>query len=158
MNHHQPNSPKVTIEHVPAPPMAFTGDEFHVRFAFNEILVDTLKHTVPRDMRSWQPRSKTWVIRDYISALQFARAARRLEFHVESNVDEFRSITDTWKPAPKASPVVPWADALYAAVGPDRIDAVHRALTKVLHPDATTGDANLMRDLNIARDRQAVKS
>lgn len=40
----------------------------------------------------------------------------------------------------------PWARALFDAVGPDREDAVYRALAAVLH-----GDVDLMADLVTAR-------
>lgn len=39
---------------------------------------------------------------------------------------------------------------LLAAVGPARVTAVHRALTKVLHPDTPTGDTALQQQLNDA--------
>jgi hypothetical protein len=46
-----------------------------------------------------------------------------------------------------------WAKILLRSVGPDRHDQVVRALTKVLHPDnPDTGDAELQRQLNTARD------
>ncbi len=45
-----------------------------------------------------------------------------------------------------------WADQLFAAVGPARVDAVHRALTKILHPDHG-GVVRLQQALNVARDR-----
>ena len=51
------------------------------------------------------------------------------------------------------------ADWLYAVVGSRRVEPVHRALTKVLHPYTDpgdhTGDHTLMVQLNAARDRMA---
>ena len=45
-----------------------------------------------------------------------------------------------------------WAKALFARVGPERADAVFKALTRVLHPDnVATGDTELQRELNDAR-------
>jgi hypothetical protein len=44
------------------------------------------------------------------------------------------------------------AEALLAAFGPERTDAVYRAVSRVLHPDVATGDATLQRQLNAARE------
>jgi hypothetical protein len=44
---------------------------------------------------------------------------------------------------------------LLDAVGPARIEPVHRALARVLHPDVG-GDTALMQQLNAARDRRMV--
>ena len=45
-----------------------------------------------------------------------------------------------------------WAAHLFRAVGPRRAPAVHRALTRVLHPDnAVTGSHELQRQLNDAK-------
>ena len=45
-----------------------------------------------------------------------------------------------------------WAQTLFSAVGADRADQVHRALTRILHPDnPETGDTTLQRELNDAR-------
>jgi hypothetical protein len=44
-----------------------------------------------------------------------------------------------------------WASMLFTTVGPDRAKSVHRALTKVLHPDnPNTGDDTMWRELNDA--------
>ena len=49
-----------------------------------------------------------------------------------------------------------WAKALFARVGPDRAEPVFKALTRILHPDnADTGDTELQRQLNDARDAMA---
>jgi hypothetical protein len=46
-----------------------------------------------------------------------------------------------------------WAVVLMEAVGPQRREAVFRALTRVLHPDVTGGDNTLQQQqLNEARD------
>jgi len=44
-----------------------------------------------------------------------------------------------------------WAQHLFRAVGPSRVTAVHRALSKVLHPNVPTGSGVLQRELNDAR-------
>jgi len=53
----------------------------------------------------------------------------------------------------RATPGDDWADGLFAACGPDRVESVFRALTKALHPDAAAGDTLLMQQLNAARER-----
>ena len=57
----------------------------------------------------------------------------------------------------RATPAADWADSLFAAVGPDRVDLVFRALSKTLHPDAAAGDTVLMQQLNAARERDAFR-
>ena len=52
----------------------------------------------------------------------------------------------------RSTPGPDWAEGLLDAVGPQRIDKVYRALSRVLHPDAG-GDMQLMQQLNIARDK-----
>lgn len=47
-----------------------------------------------------------------------------------------------------------WATSLLRRCPPELEEKVFRALTRVLHPD-TGGDNDLMRDLNVARDRLA---
>jgi hypothetical protein len=57
------------------------------------------------------------------------------------------------RPPPRATST-DWCGPLFSAVGPDRREAVFKALVRVLHPDnAKTGDTKLMQDLNAARDR-----
>jgi hypothetical protein len=41
---------------------------------------------------------------------------------------------------------------LFHAVGRERRDKVHRALTKIIHPDLQNGSKVLMQQLNDARD------
>jgi hypothetical protein len=51
-----------------------------------------------------------------------------------------------------------WAEVLLTAVGPERADAVFRAVSRIVHPDTENGDAGLMRELIAARDRMAAKA
>jgi hypothetical protein len=53
---------------------------------------------------------------------------------------------------PRKSNDKPWAIILFQAVGNERIQPVHRALTTVLHPDKKTGSHELQQQLNAARD------
>lgn len=60
---------------------------------------------------------------------------------------------DSGHTAPGGAAIEDWAEQLLRAVGPERVDAVFKALTRVLHPDVKTGDETLMKALNNARDR-----
>jgi hypothetical protein len=54
---------------------------------------------------------------------------------------------------PKPPTQKTWAMTLFENVGKERIPDIHRALTKVLHPDnQATGDHFLQQQLNDARD------
>lgn len=54
----------------------------------------------------------------------------------------------------RATPGADWAESLLDAVGPAQAEAVFKALTRVLHPDAG-GDHVLMSQLNEARRKVA---
>ncbi|WP_280234219.1 hypothetical protein [Nocardia cyriacigeorgica] len=58
-------------------------------------------------------------------------------------------LTDKDDPAPVSGS---WAEQLFRAVGRERRDKVHRALTKVPHPDLQGGSKVLMQQLNDARN------
>lgn len=60
-----------------------------------------------------------------------------------------RRLTDEKDPPPASGS---WAEQLFRAVGRDRRDTVHRALTKIFHPDLQNGSKVLMQQLNDARD------
>lgn len=127
-----------------------------VRFAYDANLVRHLKAVKP-EHRSFDPVEKTWSISDYISLHTIVARIAADGYVVISDDPAFRNRRQSTPPPPaKPAAAEPWADALFDAVGPDRIDAVHRALTKVLHPDVAGGDAALMQALNVARDRMAV--
>lgn len=61
-----------------------------------------------------------------------------------------KRLTNEEDPAP---PSCSWAEQLFQAVGKERRDQVHRALTKIFHPDLQSGSKVLMQQLNDARDR-----
>lgn len=55
----------------------------------------------------------------------------------------------------EGEPLESWATRLFEVMGPDRAKNVHRALSKVLHPDnPATGDDQLFRDLNEAYEKK----
>jgi hypothetical protein len=54
----------------------------------------------------------------------------------------------------EGEPLESWATRLFEVMGPDRAKSVHRALSKVLHPDNQyTGDETLFRELNGAYEK-----
>jgi hypothetical protein len=125
----------IRFEHLPS------GD-WAVRFRYDPKLVDALKVTVPNYARSWKPDGKYWLIGGYVREL--AAAMRELGHTV---------IGFGTNPTPADAPRDNWAAQLFRAVGRERTPAVHRALSRVLHPDnGDTGCPTLQRQLNDARD------
>ena len=107
---------------------------YTVNFPFDPTVVGLIK-TIPSHARTYEPDTKTWMIdADYAQELAGTlRGIGCVVVGIEQNND--------------------WAKALIRAVGADRADSVVRALTRVLHPDnQDTGDADLQRQLNTARD------
>jgi hypothetical protein len=116
---------------------AYHPDGFAVSFAYSPKLVSIIKSTVPSRGRRWNPREKTWTVAplwaDDLATALIENGCRIIGFGVQQAYDD-------------------WAKSLFAAVGPARVPAVHRALSKVLHPDnAETGCATLQKQLNTAR-------
>jgi hypothetical protein len=115
----------------------FTARGIHhytVNFNYDPTVVDMIK-TVPTYARTYEPATKMWMIDAYYAETLASdlRAAGHTVIGIEQNND--------------------WAKSLIVAVGPDRADQVVRALTRILHPDnPDTGDAELQRQLNTARD------
>lgn len=116
-----------------------------LRCPYNPSVVEIIKIVVPSSYRSWEAPTKAWKFHaDWVDAL--ASELRRGGHTVHKTAPP--------PPPPRSAPRENWADALMEAVGPARIEPVHRALTKVLHPDLDTGDTQLMQELNAARDRR----
>ena len=117
------------------------GLTYRVSFTYDPDVVELIK-SLPQRTRRWDKQAGVWRVKashiDRLTELLQANGCRVIGGRRRS-----------------AAAVTQWADALYAAVGPQRADQVHRALTKVLHPDAATGDNQLMQQLNVARDRMA---
>ncbi|KZS80267.1 hypothetical protein B4U45_27905 [Mycobacterium persicum] len=119
--------------------LAAGGCRASVRFRYDRAVVALIKATVPRYARSWSAQARCW----YIDPDWTAVLAVELVGHGHSVTrpsDAHASGTDTW------------AHHLFRAVGPQRAPAVHRALSRVLHPDnADIGCPLLQRQLNDAR-------
>lgn len=115
-------------------------DPTSVRFTYDPDIVSLLKCIVPSHARKWDSANKTWWV---------SRA------FIETVTDHFRALgIHVIEEKPPTRQCVDWADELFRAVGRHRIGPVHRALTKVLHPDnAETGDCELQRQLNDARQQ-----
>ena len=114
------------------------GNGYTVRFPYDALLVELLKSRVPSYAPTWFSAGKYWTV-DSAYAAPLAAAFTELGCTVVG--------VDTRTP----SACDGWAQHLFRAVGPSRVTAVHRALSKVLHPDVPTGSGVLQRELNDAR-------
>ena len=114
------------------------NDRYTVRFPYDALLVLLLKSRVPSYARTWFSAGKYWTV-DSAYAAPLAAAYTELGCTVVGVETRTPSACDGW------------AQHLFRAVGPSRVTAVHRALSKVLHPDVPTGSGVLQRELNDAR-------
>jgi len=114
------------------------GNGYTVRFPYDALLVELLKSRVPSYARTWNSAGKLWTV-DSAYAAPLAAAFTELGCTVVGVETRTPSACDGW------------AQHLFRAVGPSRVTAVHRALSKVLHPDVPTGSGVLQRELNDAR-------
>jgi len=118
------------------------GNGYTVRFSYDPLLVKLLKSRVPSYARTWNSAGKLWTV-DSVYAAPLAAAFTELGC---TGVG-----VETRTPSATSSSCDGWAQHLFRAVGPSRVAAVHRALSKVLHPDVPTGSGVLQRELNDAR-------
>ena len=109
-----------------------------VAFNYDPAVVATIKQTVPAHARSWHPREKLWTIEAGWAPV--LAATLRDYGHTVTGLDE---------PPPRHRDH-DWAKMLFRRVGPARAGPVFRSLSKILHPDAASGDAQLQRELNAA--------
>lgn len=102
--------------------------------------------------RKWRPDEKCWTVGlSTVDALADAlRAVGETVFVTRADGTPWTS--GRAEHGHRAAPSSSWAESLLGAVGPERADAVFRALSRVLHPDAG-GDTALMQQLNAARTR-----
>lgn len=118
-----------------------------VSFVYDADLVEAFKAAVPHTARRWRAADRVWWVAT--AAMPALTAALENTGHqVHNNRPRGPQRSDIRRDT--------WADVMFEAVGPHRADAVHRALTRVLHPDTPAGDTALMQALNTARDRLAV--
>ncbi len=133
----------------PEDPFSIYGGA-EVRFPYNRELVDLLKAHVPYDEREWDPDRKVWTV---WAASLYLDAFLSGAIYYGHEVLDLRKKQET--PPPPQEPSPSWADALFQAVGPERANAVYRALSRVLHPDTEHGDHELMVQLTDARQKDS---
>ncbi|WP_078290444.1 hypothetical protein [Mycobacterium sp. D16R24] len=131
------NAPTVTVTAA----ADFSG-RCAVRFRYDRAVVDLLKNTLDWRDREWDPQSRVWLV----DPLEIDRLVRQLRSYGCEVNDQ---TTIHYDPPPSAAT---WAVAVLDAVGSERQEAVFRVLSRVLHPDAPTGDTALMRELIDGRD------
>jgi len=120
-----------------------------VSFAYDPDLVSVIK-TLHSAHRRWNATTKTW----WVATAAINELTEILEAGGYTVISTMRSRSSS--PPPPRSPRDTWADLLLDAVGQERVEPVHRALSRVLHPDVG-GDTALMQALNAARDRRVVR-
>ncbi|MBZ4580995.1 hypothetical protein GBP75_23215 [Mycobacterium avium subsp. hominissuis] len=107
-------------------------------FRYDPDIVEAIK-TLPSWDREYDPSRKQWTIENADAASELASTL----------ADIGCNVTGLTPAAPVGE--IQWAVELFKAVGPQRADAVARALTKVLHPDTPTGSTRLQQQLNDAK-------
>ena len=117
---------------------------YAVRFAYNARMVGVVKE-LPYSYRRWDSVDRCW----YVELWAVDELVGKFRRHAWTPT--FLRRHDDPEPATEAADRS-WAVVLMEAVGPQRREAVFRALTRVLHPDVTGGDTTLQQQLNEARD------
>lgn len=113
-------------------------DERAVHFKYDKDVIAIIK-TIPADCRSWNAEGKYWTVKSGKTD-ELATALR----------DAGHSVLGVSSSPAQRSIGCNWAQEMFRAVGPQRAPMVHRALTKILHPDTSTGDCLLQQQLNDA--------
>lgn len=120
--------------------------ELRVAFPYDPEIVSAMR-TVPT--AHWSPDLRVWIV-DFNYDIELADALRPWDASVVWRGCD--NPYDAMRTAPPSTHETNWATATLSAVGAARVDAVFRALSKVLHPDTPTGSDDLMRQLIEARD------
>ena len=117
------------------------GDVHAVTFAYDPMIVELLKASVPSFVRSWNPVRREWLILEPVYATQFADTLRRLG-HTIVGLDD--------PPKPHhGSDSAGWARAVFQRVGSSRAPLAYKLLSRLCHPDHG-GDHQLQVELNQA--------
>jgi hypothetical protein len=104
--------------------------------------------------RRWDPSVKCWIVGTlFVDQLAAGLRAAGCEVFV-TRPDGTPWTSGQQSAGRRAQPGPGWADAVLAAVGPQRRDKVFAAFAKVLDPDVG-GDPALMRELLTAREGRA---
>ena len=132
------------------------GEWFDIQWRYDPNLVTLIKATIPGPFRTYEPSTHTWSA-SKTWAQAFAEACKR-EGHTVSGVTTSvfgrNGRQRALPPLPPAAPVpvLMWADVLLAKCPDAQLrKSVHRALSRVLHPDvAGEVGAQLQKELNAA--------
>jgi hypothetical protein len=125
-------------------------DHYTVRFDYDREVVAILED-IPDFARKWWPASRSWWIFGYYAGY----LASELDAHGHTVIGldptHWRRHGGEHSAQHNSYAGDDWAKALFARVGPERADAVFKALTRVLHPDnQDSGDGRLQQELNDA--------
>lgn len=123
-------------------------------FRYDPTLIDLIKEIVPGNSRKWDNAAKTWWVSNLGHALYFLDVARE---HGHTVIGE-----EILRPKQEAPPrqAISLAtpddvfDRLLHLVGAEREDKIFAALTRILHPDMSTGSLELQQALNRVRDQR----
>lgn len=116
------------------------NDDYIVSFSFDRDVIDLIK-CVHWQSRSWNPDKKVWTVHDH-SVPYLIKLLKDMGHQTHWQKAESKA-----KAKANHKPSTNWAVTLFDRVGPERKEAVFKALSKVLHPDTPTGDHDLMREL-----------
>jgi hypothetical protein len=117
------------------------GDITAVTFAYDPIIVGTIKLVVPSFFRRWNPVRREWLILEPVYGAELARVLRGAGYTV-IGLDDPPNRQHVDDPAA-------WARAVFQRVGPTRAPLAYRLLSRVCHPDHG-GDHQLQLELNQA--------
>jgi hypothetical protein len=131
---------------------ASDDDDYTVRFGYDPEVVAILED-IPHFARTWRPATRSWWIFGYYAGHLASELAAHGHTVIGLDPTHWQRHGSRHNGAQhNGYSGDGWATALFARVGPERADAVFKALTRVLHPDnVATGDAALQRELNDAR-------
>ena len=104
---------------------------------YDPLAVEAIKAVVPSFARRWSPLQREWLI-DAVYEQRLAAALRRLDCTIVG-LDGQR-----YHGANSAE----WAREVFRRVGPERAPLAYKALSRICHPDTSTGDHRLMQELN----------
>jgi hypothetical protein len=127
-------------------------DNYTVRFDYDLEVVAILED-IPHFARTWRPATRSWWIFGYYAGYLVSELDAHGHTVIGLDPTHWRRHGSRHNGAQHNGDAGDgWAKAVFARVGPERADAVFKALTRVLHPDnVATGDAALQRELNDAR-------
>jgi hypothetical protein len=124
------------------------GDTWVLDFRYDERVQAFIK-SVPRWAWDYDHAAKKWSVEGEEYAKRVAADLRAAGYKVTGFGAE-RKLPPPPPPPGAVVVEVNWAEAMFAAVGPELYDKAHRAMARVVHPDIGGSD-QLMKELNAAR-------